>query len=98
MKFPVTHRSIDRLKQDAKLLKKSHNIGHAQALDIIAQDNGYNGWKHLLEIDHVQKNLAILDNIKLDYGVLQITQTGIDKSIMDATAPLRSYLKSLVSH
>ena len=38
-------RSLDRLRQEAKNLKKREGISHAEALEIVAQTYGYPNWK-----------------------------------------------------
>ncbi|WP_144391755.1 glyoxalase superfamily protein [Pleionea sediminis] len=39
---------IKSLKAQANRLKKSKGISHTKALNLVAQENGYNSWKHLL--------------------------------------------------
>ena len=39
------------------------------------------------------KNRKYLAQNGIDYGLLSITQTGLNKSIMDAVGSLRTYLK-----
>jgi len=43
----LTSKKIDRLKQEAKTLKKEKNISHAEALDIIARENHSSSWKDI---------------------------------------------------
>ena len=40
-----------------------------------------------------KKNVQFLVNKRIDYTTIQITQTGINKSTLDATAPVRSFFK-----
>lgn len=40
------------------------------------------------------KNLSTIVESGLNYGLLEITQTGLDKAILDATQPFREYLES----
>ena len=44
------------------------------------------------------KNRHYLAQKGIDYGLLSITQTGLDKSIMDAVGSLRAYLKERQYH
>lgn len=44
------------------------------------------------------KNRQYLAQKGIDYGLLSITQTGLDKSIMDAVGSLRTYLKEQQYH
>lgn len=44
------------------------------------------------------KNRQYLAQKGIDYGLLSITQTGLDKSIMDAVGSLRAYLKEQQYH
>ncbi|MTZ15080.1 hypothetical protein GNE00_15110 [Pseudomonas sp. JL972] len=44
----TTRPSIDRLKKQAKALKKEAGITHCQALHLIAKNHGFNTWLGLL--------------------------------------------------
>lgn len=44
---PTTRPSLDRLKKQAKKLKKEAGITHCQALHLIAQNHSYNTWLSL---------------------------------------------------
>ena len=44
------------------------------------------------------KNRKYLAQNGIDYGLLSITQTGLNKSIMDAVGSLRTYLKDNQYH
>lgn len=44
------------------------------------------------------KNRKYLAQKGIDYGLLSITQTGLDKSIMDAVGSLRAYFKDYQYH
>lgn len=39
------------------------------------------------------KNLEFLSQKSIEYTTVQITDTGFEKSILDATAPMRQYFK-----
>ena len=45
------------------------------------------------QIDLSLKNRKYLAKNGVDYGLLTITQTGLNKSIMDAVGSLRAYFK-----
>lgn len=45
-----------------------------------------------------RKNAQFLVNKRIDYTTIQITQTGINKSTLDATAPVRTFLKERGIH
>lgn len=56
--YPLTEPQIDRLKRDAKRLKKESGATyptHAQALDKVAQEQGYRDWKTLMFINNHRK-------------------------------------------
>jgi hypothetical protein len=111
-KLPLK-RSIIRLKDDAKKLKKEKNIQLSQAQDLIAQAEGYSNWQELTkanstsnkketdqpplprfsnsEAGFVLHNRQILAKLGIDYSLLAITATGLDKSIMDAVSTLREH-------
>ncbi len=40
-----------------------------------------------------KRNIQFLVNKRIDYATIQITQTGFDKGILDATVPARTFLK-----
>ena len=42
--------------------------------------------------DFETKNIKFLVNKQVEYATIQITETGLKKSILDATAPVRAYL------
>ena len=44
------------------------------------------------------KNVKFLIDNQVDFATIQITETGLRKSIMDATAPVRAYLKEKDIH
>jgi len=116
--YPRLQRTIERLKDDAKELKKELNLTHSDALDHVAKSLKYPDWKTLVsynshpdpnnsdstdysivishplnDVELPTYNRKILSNLKLDHIELAITATGIDKSIMDAVAPLRDFFK-----
>lgn len=39
-----------------------------------------------------ERNVGFLVSKQVEYATIQITKTGLRKSIMDATAPVRAYL------
>lgn len=43
--------------------------------------------------DFERQNLGVLASSSIDATIIQPTQTGLEKSILDATAPVRSYLR-----
>jgi len=45
-----------------------------------------------------ERNVVFLVNKQVEYVTIQITETGLKKSIMDATAPVRAYLLSKGIH
>lgn len=45
-----------------------------------------------------EKNLAFLTNQSMEYSLVQITETGYKKSILDATEPMRQYFKDRGMH
>lgn len=45
-----------------------------------------------------EKNLAFLTNHSMEYTLVQITETGYKKSILDATEPMRQYFKDRGMH
>ena len=110
-------RTIKRLKQDAKELKKAQNISQHQALDLIAEQHGYENWVLLSQnaIDEKvlvaplnsigisdenlkDKNKKLLVEYGIDFSVLTITATGMQKSIMDAVGSLRNFFNEKDFH
>lgn len=54
---------------------------------------------HMREYNPFEKrNVQFLVNKRIDYTTIQITQTGINKSTLDATAPVRSFFKEYGIH
>ncbi len=45
-----------------------------------------------------ERNLAYLTQRRIEYTLVQITETGFKKSILDATAPMRQYFKDCGMH
>lgn len=104
----TTTRTIKRLKQDASNLKKENNVALNQALNLVAENYGYESWQSLTKnaIDGKvtiatldvrertlnQQNKELLAEYGIDFSVLTITATGIKKSIMDAVGSLRNFL------
>ena len=46
--FKITPKSVDRLKQKAKEIKKKQLITQAKALDQVARDKGFSSWKAII--------------------------------------------------
>ena len=42
-------RSIKRMKQEAKRIKKEENLKHSDALDLVAKKYGFDNWNVLSE-------------------------------------------------
>jgi len=47
---PVGVPSIDRVKRDAKRIKRDFGLVHARALDAASQKYGFNSWHHFLRV------------------------------------------------
>ncbi len=63
------HLQIDRLKREAKVSRKSLNISHNQALDLIANREGFSNWSLLMKragIQAVAPNPTASSELKLD--------------------------------
>jgi len=45
-----------------------------------------------------EKNISLLTNLSVEMAYIEVTKTGLNKSIMDATASVRFYLKSKHFH
>lgn len=43
------------------------------------------------------KNVKFLVDKQIEFATIQITETGLKKSILDATAPVRAYLRRKIS-
>ncbi|WP_312050157.1 MvaI/BcnI family restriction endonuclease [Acinetobacter courvalinii] len=94
-KLPLK-RSITRLKDDAKKLKKEKNIQLSQAQDLIAQTNGYSNWQELVqassESDAKEKDQPPLPRFSNgDAGFVLhnrqlLAKLGIDYSLLAITA------------
>ena len=140
-----THKKIERLKQDAKKLKKEKNISQAEALDIIARNLHFPNWKAIqseakkeaqltpptplpsldfinsediilsdedrirlvkerhaeLQDDikiNITENRVLLSKKGIEYSIFEPTVTGLKKSILDATQPVRTHFKILEFH
>lgn len=130
--------NLDRLKQQAKKLKKEKNISQAEALDTIARENKYSNWKAIIRANDRQKleniptppvslkflesediefdcvdeellkkertldinedsrlifnkNKRELTKLGIEFSVFEPTATGLKKSILDATQPVRTH-------
>lgn len=89
-------RSITRLKDDAKKLKKEKNIQLSQAQDLIAQTEGYSNWQELVqansESDAKEKDQLPLPRFSNgDAGFVLhnrqlLAKLGIDYSLLAITA------------
>ena len=54
---------------------------------------------HMRKFNHFEEeNLRFLVNLELEFALVQTTATGIHKSILDAIAPIRKYLKKYKFH
>lgn len=45
----ITSPNVERLKQQARNIKKEKNIPHTQALDEVAREAGFNHWHHVTQ-------------------------------------------------
>jgi hypothetical protein len=45
--IPTTMTAIQKLKRQAKDLKKRENIVYSKALEIVAREAGYESWHHV---------------------------------------------------
>ena len=86
-------RTIKRLRQDAKELKKAQNISQHQALDLIAEQHGYKNWTFLTQNTIDDKVLVTpLNSLELSDESLKqqnkelLTEYGIDFSVLTITA------------
>lgn len=94
-KLPLK-RSIIRLKDDAKKLKKEKNIQLSQAQDLIAQTHGYSDWQELIQTnstpDKKEKDQPPLPRFSnSDAGFVLhnrqiLAKLGIDYSLLAITA------------
>lgn len=135
----VSEQFVNKLKKQAKSLKKKHSINQAQALDYVAKNNGFGNWKEVVsesrkqhQIDRdipaasfkflddkfklddtdlndialnrsidlsdeskllVNNNRALLAELGIEYSIFEPTTTGLKKSILDATQPVRFHFK-----
>lgn len=98
--------TINRIKQRAKKLAKNQGIKHNEALEKISQELGFNSWrllqKHLNDdnanstnyIDGlVSQNKRFLTKLGIEFSTFEPTDTGLKKSILDATQPVRTHLE-----
>ncbi|PKH60028.1 hypothetical protein CXF83_01110 [Shewanella sp. Choline-02u-19] len=124
--------NIERLKQKAKKLKKSHNLTQAEALLLVAQQANLGNWKAVLkafdqqqilfrqppfsseklEVEElnqidigsesyltdgkkllVSKNKSLLTKLGIEFSIFEPTTTGLKKSILDATQPVRTHFE-----
>lgn len=131
-------RAFERLKQDAKAMRKREEISHAEALERVARDNGFPNWKAVFkaeqqsrvikqptpsisqdfladsadaldqeDLDVVERTAELPDHIKsqvaankaylaaqgIEYSLFEPTITGLKKSILDATRPVRQHFE-----
>lgn len=42
-------KQLDLMKQEARRLKKSLEVTHTQALEIVAKKHGYDSWHHAIK-------------------------------------------------
>lgn len=57
--LPVSKKSIELLKQQARKLKRATPLTHSQALDVVAQEHGYKNWRQVN-----QYHICLLDIAK----------------------------------
>ncbi len=101
-------RPIQRLRKDAKTLSRQKSIPLHEALNIIAQEHEYKSWQYLLSayekstqstpIDLVSNNLSLLYRYGIDFALLQPTETGLNKSIIDAIGAVRTFFYTYDYH
>lgn len=98
-------RSEKRIKQDAKLIKKNTGCTHSEALDIAVKEVGFSSflaYKNSLKISNQNipegKLRSELARRSIDYAIFIPTKTGLEKSILDATATMRNLFKSAEFH
>jgi hypothetical protein len=99
-------KALTRLKQEAKKLKKEKDIPQIEAIEIIAKQYGFLNWHAVLEAFksdqdddlNTEAKINLADNKKffasqgIDFSIFEPTATGLKKSILDATAPVRAHL------
>lgn len=98
-------RSEKRIKQDAQLIKKNTGCTHSEALDIAVKKIGFSSFQTFKSsLKKSNQNIpegqlrSELAKRSIDYATFLPTKTGLEKSILDATAPMRSHFKSAQFH
>lgn len=104
LKKSITPAIVARLRKDAKKLKKQkrlegiHDFGHKRALDVMAHLEGFPSWEAIkqaeeahMQLDTLERNKEFLIQKGFEFSIFEPTQTGLDKSILDATRPIRSH-------
>ena len=100
----ITPAIVARLRKDAKKLKKqkrlegNHDFGHKRALDVMAHLEGFPSWEAIkqagelhMQLDTLERNKEFLIQKGFEFSIFEPTQTGLNKSILDATHLVRSH-------
>ena len=98
-------RSNARIKQDAKKIKKETGCTHSEALELAVQKYGFSSYHSYLnpqkKVKSVTGKIVPIPKLRkefskraLDYSIFIPTETGLKKSIIDATAPMRGLFES----
>ncbi|MBC3616597.1 MvaI/BcnI family restriction endonuclease [Vibrio metschnikovii] len=132
--------SVKTAKKDAKDKKKKLGLKHAEALDIVAKEHGFENWKAYLkeatanqqaqisipspsttfveyeDVEMSEDDYEILDSereddlsfevkkrvsankkqltkVGVEFSIFEPTMTGLNKSILDATQPVRTHFE-----
>jgi hypothetical protein len=142
MPNPSESSYIRNRKKEAKLLKKSTDITHAQALDQVSQNYGFPNWKSFISFirdceqnnkplpisgvsqsfiadpeialdendlfaaeaneareipseikQRIRNGIKSLTKVGLEFSLFEPTVTGLKKSILDATKPVRTHFE-----
>lgn len=98
-----------RIKKEAKLLvKQSQGMRHMEALDIVSRRHGfasYSVYRHHVTQERELLTPITFDDFKselvrrgIEFSVFVPTQTGLRKSILDATGPVRLHFEGVGFH
>lgn len=89
-------RSEQRIKQDAKSIKKKLNCTHSEALDLAVQKYGFINFHSYKIALKSQITLVPINRLRneitkraIEYSIFIPTETAFKKNIIDATAPIR---------
>lgn len=106
-KMSFLPKSINRLRQEAKALGKKKEISYSSALETIARSYGFPNWKAVVNVseqtkvvdtelldDVVTKNKKLFVSLAIEFSMFEPTETGLKKSILDTTQPVRKHFKS----